>query len=258
MPQITDRSAIRAFLKSDRNWAVYALGDLAPYQFERSVWISNAAATALVLLYRGFETPVLFALGKPLDVEPLLKELGSLSKMYLHVRPEILPIFRVGYEIHQEKTMLRMVLDPHHFEPASSEDVVRLTITDRQALERLYADGQPSGEAPEFFVASMLNDGVYCGIKQGSDLLAAAGTHLVVRPESVAAIGNVYTRRDRRGRGLAARVTSAVTNELLTMNLRTIALNVNENNETATRVYEKLGFATYCDFKEGLATRMRF
>jgi predicted GNAT family acetyltransferase len=122
-------------------------------------------------------------------------------------------------------------------------------------LERLYAEGEPFGEAPEFFVLSMLTDGVYFGIKQGADLLAAAGTHLVVPTESVAAIGCVYTRRDRRGQGLATRVTSAVASELLRMKLRTIALNVNENNGTATRVYEKLGFAAYCKFKEGLATR---
>src|SRR5271168_5268426 len=109
MPRITDQSAIRALLETDRNWAVYALGDLAPDQFERSIWICNAAAPAIVLLYCGFEIPVLFALGKPLDVEPLLKELGSPPKMYLHVRPEILTIVQVGYEVLQEKTMLRMV-----------------------------------------------------------------------------------------------------------------------------------------------------
>jgi GNAT superfamily N-acetyltransferase len=258
MPRITDQFEIRPILETDRNWAVYALGDLAPDQFERSIWLSNADAPAIVLHYSGFEIPVLFALGKPLDVEPLLKELGSPPKMYLHVRPEIIPIVQVGYEVLHEKTMLRMVLDPQRFRPASADDVVRLTITDREALERLYAEGEPAGEGPEFFVPSMLKEGVYFGIKQGVDFIAAAGTHLVVPHENVAAIGNVYTRRDRRGQGLATRVISAVANELLAMNLRTIALNVNENNGTATRVYEKLGFAFYCKFEEGLATRRPF
>jgi hypothetical protein len=131
MPRITDRSNIRALLETDRNWAIYALGDLAPDQFERSIWLCNAAAPAIVLLYCGFDTPVLFALGRTLDVEPLLQELGSLPKMYLHLRPEILPIVQVGYEVLEEKTMLRMVLDPQRFKPPSAEGIVRLTITDR-------------------------------------------------------------------------------------------------------------------------------
>jgi predicted GNAT family acetyltransferase len=71
----------------------------------------------------------------------------------------------------------------------------------------------------------------------------------------VGAIGNVYTRRDRRGRGLASFVTGAVTAELLRLGLRTVALNVNQRNAAAIRVYEQLGFTRYCAFYEGVAVR---
>jgi len=81
----------------------------------------------------------------------------------------------------------------------------------------------------------------------------SAGTHLVIPEEGIAAIGNVYTRRDHRGRGHAATLTSAVTNELLRMNLRTIVLNVDQRNETAMRVYQRLGYEQYCPYYEGLA-----
>jgi ribosomal protein S18 acetylase RimI-like enzyme len=253
MPRITDRSKICALLESDRNWAVYALGDLAPDKFRQSIW--HATATAIVLLYGGFETPVLFALGEPEEVGPLLNELGPPPKMYLHVRPEILPIVRGQYEVLHDKTMLRMVLDSQLFSPASSEDVVRLSMSDLRALQDLYSDGMQSGEAPEFFVPSMLHEGVYFGVKQGTELISVAGTHFVAPHESVAAIGCVYTRRDYRGHGMATRVTSAVAGELMATSLRTIALNVHESNASAMRVYEKLGFATYCKFKEGLATQ---
>jgi predicted GNAT family acetyltransferase len=66
----------------------------------------------------------------------------------------------------------------------------------------------------------------------------------------------VYTRRDRRGRGLASRLTSAVTAELLSVGIRLIALNVSQHNSTAIRVYERLGFQRYCPFIEGLASRL--
>ncbi len=82
-----------------------------------------------------------------------------------------------------------------------------------------------------------------------------AGTHLVSRDEGAAAIGNVYTRRDRRGRGLSKRVTSAVLDAL--EGIGTIGLNVRADNPAAIRVYESLGFARHCPFIEALATGWR-
>lgn len=99
----------------------------------------------------------------------------------------------------------------------------------------------------------MIEDGVFFGIREGEELVAVAGTHLVAPAEGVGAVGNIYTRRDRRGRGLAARATTAVANELLRRNVRTVALNVSKKNATAIRLYERLGFEKYCLFLEGLA-----
>ena len=87
--------------------------------------------------------------------------------------------------------------------PASPGAVTtRLGASDVPALQALYADGESSGESPDFFFPSMVTDGVFHGIYEGTALVAAAGTHLLAREEGVAAIGNVYTRHDRRGRGL--------------------------------------------------------
>ena len=85
--------------------------------------------------------------------------------------------------------------------------------------------------------------------------MAAAGTHLLVPAEGVAAIGNVYTQQDRRGRGLATQVTGAVVAELVRISpaLDVIALNVNMTNDAALRVYQRLGFIRYCAFYEGVA-----
>jgi ribosomal protein S18 acetylase RimI-like enzyme len=254
MARVTATSEIRALLETDRNWAVYALGDLHPVRFEHSTFLSVAGIPALVLLYRAFETPVLFTLGKPADVQLVLEELDLPRKMYLHIRPEILLLVQARYQVHGEKTMSRMILDRSLLALNSAEAVIRLGPEDVQDLERLYADGATARESPEFFTHAMLQEGVYFGVREGDDLVAAAGTHLVSSNESVAAIGNVYTRRDRRGLGIASCVTSAVVRELVQAGVRTIALNVEETNVRAIRVYKKLGFVSHCTFKEGLAT----
>ena len=83
-----------------------------------------------------------------------------------------------------------------------------------------------------------------------------AGAHSVERAtdaeEGAAAVGNVYVRRDRRGRGLGRLVTTAVLDALA--GVETIGLNVRADNDAALRLYESLGFARHCEFYEALAT----
>jgi RimJ/RimL family protein N-acetyltransferase len=108
--------------------------------------------------------------------------------------------------------------------------------------------------APPFFDAGMLRHGIYYGIREGEALVAAAGTHVLAEHEGVAAIGNVYTLRNRRGHGLGAQVSGAVTAELLRLGIPIVALNVGESNAAAIHVYRRLGFELYCDYREGIAT----
>jgi len=154
--------------------------------------------------------------------------------------------------------MRRMVLDDSRFRPQSSDEVAALGPDDVPALQRLYADGDASGESPDFFYPWMVEQGTFFGIRERDQLIAVAGTHLVAPSEGVAAIGNVYTRRDHRGRGFAARVTSAVAAALRRRGVRTIVLSVNQRNAGAIRVYERLGFVPHCEFVEGVASRVDF
>jgi len=254
MPRTIDRSQIRAILTTDERWSAYAIGDLAPGFFEYCDWrVASDGGNGLVLIYRGFDTPVLIAVGQPGLVESLIDETEAAPTLFLHIRPEIVPIIEARYADCQTWAMWRMSLDPKRYQPAPTKQAVRLGFSELQTLQRLYSDGEGAGESPDFFLPSMLAQGIYFGLFEGSDLIAVAGTHLVIPEEGIAAIGNVYTRRDHRGRGHAATLTSAVTNELLRMNLRTIVLNVDQRNETAMRVYQRLGYEQYCPYYEGLA-----
>jgi ribosomal protein S18 acetylase RimI-like enzyme len=240
---------------NDARWSAYALGDLAPGFYEHCDWHANAnGSQALIMVYRGFETPVLFAIGESGMVQALLDEVESTPTLYLHIRSEIAAIVKERYQDCETWPMWRMALDPSQYRPAHVDRAIRLRADDLEALKRLYSDGESTGESPDFFVPSMLSQGIYFGIKEGSDLIAAAGTHLVASKEGVGAIGNVYTHRRHRGRGYAAALTSEVASELMRMNLSTIVLNVDQSNETAIRVYERIGFVRHCDYCEGLAS----
>jgi len=256
MPPATDPAAIRRILEADRPWAVYALADLAPEHRAHARWhVAAAGRPALLLVYRAFHTPVLFACGEAADLRPLLVEIADQPELYVSVRPEAAALLcAAGYRIPAEKRMWRMLLDARLFTPPL-HPALPLAPANFTEIERLYADGQAAGEAPPFFDSAMLRHGVYFGIREGGALIAAAGTHVLAAGDSVAAIGNVYTRRDRRGRGFGSQVTAAVAAELLRRHVRTVALNVEESNRTAIRIYERLGFKRYGEYREGLALR---
>ncbi|MBL0160281.1 MAG: GNAT family N-acetyltransferase [Bryobacterales bacterium] len=234
------REAVRALLNRDRPWAVYALGDLAPEPFAHCTWWKKGES--LGLLYRGFSTPIFWADG-PVDLpfdEPAL---------ILQIREEMVPAIRAIYPQVTLKKMLRMALQGTP-EPSTA---VRLGQAHLPAIERLYA--APDG--PDFFHATMLDQGVFYGAWQDDQLIAAAGTHILNIEESAAAIGNVYTHPDHRGRGHAARLTAAVACELRRLGIQTIALSVAAANPAAITIYTRLGFQPHCPFYEGFASTGR-
>jgi len=255
MPRIADLSVIRAILERDRPWAVYALGDLSPGFAEHCEWFAvQDEPPALVLLYRGFDPPILFTLGLPDRLSRLIQEIET-PAVYLHVRSDALAAMMPHYRSAEPRAMWRMVVDPETFRAAALDEATPLDVADIDAINGLYADGRQRGESPDFFDPSMVEQGIFWGVWEGDELVAVAGTHLIAPLSGVCAIGNVYTRQDRRGHGLAARVTSAVVSEAFRRNLQTVVLNVNQKNTVAIRVYERLGFRCYCDFVEGLALR---
>ncbi|HUO29210.1 MAG TPA: GNAT family N-acetyltransferase [Bryobacteraceae bacterium] len=257
MPGNVDAARIREILLTDRAWAVYALADLAPEYSMHAHWVTAPEGhPALLLIYRGFQPPVLFAHGATADLAGLITALAQEPEFYLSVRPDFLALMTAaGYRIRSEKRMWRMLLDAREFEPAEAK-TARLGPGDLDDLQHLYCDGEAAGEAPLFFDPSMLSCGVYYGVREDGSIVAAAGTHVLATDESIAAIGNVYTRRDRRGRGLGTQAASAVAGELLRLGIQTIALNVEESNIAAGRIYSRLGFRRYCAYREGAAIRV--
>jgi ribosomal protein S18 acetylase RimI-like enzyme len=240
---LTDKNDIRRMLQRDRRWCVYALGDLSPRMFAKCRWFTPD----LTLVLHDYGTSILFAHG----TGSIREALDHVTwPVHLQVQPDALAEVARHAAVTNEKQMIRMAWTGGS--TRVSDRVTRLGANDVVAIDRLYADGESAGESPDFFYASMVTDGVFFGVYKGEELIAAAGTHLVSRDEGAAAIGNVYVRRDRRGRGLGRAVTAAVVHELA--GIETVGLNVRADNDAAIRVYESLGFVRHCEFREALAT----
>lgn len=257
MLRLTDPVEIRRRLERDRSWGLYALADLSPGFFESCDWFAvEGHPDALVLVYRGADPPVLLTVGEPQDVAAVLAALPPEPRLSLSVRPEALEPLRRRWVLEDLRPMWRMILAPGAPLPLPALPVQRLGLADLEAVQALYRDGDAAGEAPDFFAPWMLGDGAFFGVWEGGSLVAAAGTHVVAPSEGVAAVGNVYIRRDGRGRGLAQAVPAAAVGELRRRGISTIGLNVKQAGAAAIRAYERVGFRIHCPFFEGTAVRI--
>jgi len=236
---------IRKLLETDRLWSAYALADLDPEISAFSEWYLHS--DSLILIYRGLNPSVLFAMGQPEGLETLFREIpaGRYTYTLMGYTREMI---REKLEIETENHMWRMVLKPGEFPGTSTEGVVKLSVADLDAIHKLFNEHP---DQPDAFTLNQLRTGVFYGLYDGDELISIAGTHIISHWAGVAAIGNVFTRPDRRGKGFATKVTAAVVNEILEQGVQTNVLNVAMNNAPAITCYRNLGFWPYCGYYEG-------
>ena len=246
-----DRELLRSFLERDRLRAAYAICDLEPREFARSKWgvaMQSGEPMAVVLEYGGLTPQPLFAMGDGEAITAILREVIKPRLVYLATDESLLPSVARVYTIDPGPQMLRMFVNRQMFRPALGP-ALRLSPVDIVDLNRLYGLGF-AGWLPAESVAQ----GVYYGVRVAGRLIAAAGTHVVSPEGRLAAVGNVMTHADFRGRGYAKVTTSAVTQELLRI-CDEVVLNVRNDNPPAIAAYRALGYAEHNRFEERLAHR---
>lgn len=246
---LRDKAEIRRRLEADRAWALYALADLDDGMFEHCSWWS-AGATGLALIFHALSIRPLFVTGSPDETRTLLAAVAQAvpdGTCYLNLRAET-PLWTYT-ERHE---MRRMLLGAHYRPSPHANRAQPLTAADQPEIEALYASGTGSGIA---FGGSQLASGLFRGIRDDASgaLIAVAGIHVASEAESVAGVGNVFVRADRRGQGLAQAVLSAVVDAVRARGIATIGLNVEISNLPAIAAYHRLGFETRFHYFEGPA-----
>lgn len=246
-----DKGLLRSFLERDRLRAGYAVADLEEREFAKSRWgVASAGGEpiAVALEYGGLTPQPLFVMGDPDGIVAILRDVIKPRLAYLAADESLLPAVAGLYRIDAGPPMVRMAVDRRTFQPVAGP-VQRLAPPDIVDLNRLYGLGF-AGWLP----ADSIANGVYYGVRIAGRLVAAAGTHVVSPEGRIAAVGNVMTHADFRGRGFAKQTTSAVTQELL-RTCDDVVLNVRADNPPALAAYRALGYRDHCHFEERLVHR---
>lgn len=249
---VTDRDEIAAYLRTDRRYAAYALGDLDSAARARCSWgiayDAQDEPTGLAMHHDGLVPQPLFLMGDPAGCRAVLASVIKPRDAFFQ-STEALDVAAADlYELERATVLLRMVVDAQTFVPTAGA-AQRLSASDIDDLNRLYQLGFRAG-----FAQAILDDAVYYGVRIRGRLVSAAGTHVINRREGIAVVGNVMTHADYRGHGFARMVTGAVTADLLEQ-VPDVALNVHADNGSAIAAYSRLGYREYCRLTERLGRR---
>lgn len=249
---VTDRDEIAAYLRNDRRYAAYALGDLDSAASGRCSWgiayDDNGEPTALAMHHDGLVPQPLFLMGEPAGCRAVLASVIKPRDAFFQATEELDRAAAELYDLERPTVLLRMVVDAATFVP-SAGTAQRLHAGDIDDLNRLYQLGFRAG-----FAQAIVDDAVYYGIRIRGRLVSAAGTHVINRSEGIAVVGNVMTHGDYRGHGFAQMVTGAVTADLLEQ-VPDVALNVHADNAPAVAAYARLGYREYRQLTERLGRR---
>ncbi|MQC17314.1 MAG: GNAT family N-acetyltransferase [Chloroflexi bacterium] len=226
-------------LADDRPLAAYALGHLEPELIGRAeFWTADGPEGAATVMHAKALGLVTVTIGDPVAVGVILALHPGHRLGYLTTgSPDHIAVIARTHEVEDTLPMQRMSVTPLTFQDAPGE-VRRLRGRDAGRVNSLYSVEGGGTRYP----ADVIERAIYYGAFDGDRLTAVAGTHIVSPHQSIAVVGNVFTHPGYRGRGLATRVTGAVTRELLDRGCLEVVLTVAPENTPAVAAYSRLGY----------------
>jgi ribosomal protein S18 acetylase RimI-like enzyme len=261
--RVRDRERLERFLRHDTGLHLYSLADLDDAFWPRTTWyaaLDGDEIAALCMVFTGLAPSVLIALANDVDdtMRGLLREIAPElpDLVYAHLSPGLVPTAEVCFEVEPHGLHQKMLLGgPSALDGVDTSGVVPLRVTDLDELRAFYAPMRGDGADGEYALEPyMLETRHYFGLRDATGLSSAGGVHVMSAQYGVAAIGNVATRPDARGRGLARRVTAQICRSLMG-SMRDVGLNVQKSNLAAVRCYEGLGFRRVADYVEATLRR---
>jgi ribosomal protein S18 acetylase RimI-like enzyme len=250
---IHDRDRLAAFLRRDAPLHLYALGDLGDFFWPHTLWYGlerDGELQEVILGYMAPELLVLHALtsGPPDVMATLLVGVRHLlpPRVYAHLTPGLQDALAATYHIEDHGDYDKMQLvEPARIAEVDTTETQRLEPGDLAEIQALYAASYPGN----WFDPRMLATGHYYGLREAGQLVSVAGVHVYAPTQAAAALGNIVTHPQARGRGYATIVTARLCRELLAT-VEQIGLNVRADNAVAIACYRRLGFVRSAGYKE--------
>jgi len=246
-----NKNEIFSFLSRNKGLYLYLIGDLDDFFWPHTTWYIasvNGKTEAVALLYDGM-TPSTFLLFHEGDLScpgKMIKELLPLlpKEFNVHLSPGLLDSFGKEKIIANYGRNYRMILvrEPGDI---SDENIRRLRKEDLNEIERFYALAYPGN----WFDSRMLETGKYFGYFYQGMLAGIAGIHVYSPEYRIAALGNIATHPDFRGKKIAHFLTSVLCTDLR-KDTDTIGLNVSSENSAAIKCYENAGFEIIGSYDE--------
>jgi len=264
--EIADRARLERFLRANAPAQLYALADLDDAFWPDTRWFASARGdgelTAVCLLLEKLALPIVHAIAAPRDAAALalVAELRPRlpERFFVNLPVGFAEVFAASHAIALQAEYVRMWLpEPRALdaapelpgiEPLGPEHLSELAAFYR---ERAYAPDERGGR---FFEPYMLALHPWFGLRERGELSCVAGVHVCSRRYGVAALGNVATVPERRGRGLARAVCARLCRELA-RRVALIGLNVAVANAPARACYAALGFQEALRYEEAILTR---
>lgn len=258
---VKDIEKLERFLTPYPVQNAFVLGYLDPAYQNECHWYARTRGgeiRTLLLVYEGLSRPTLIFAGHEDGVSPLLREFFDElpERAFVRTPKALAEAVQTAYVPSQPpREMQRMGLEKSTFyarfgqTPELSPQVEQLTHRDTGAIMQTYAAWPDN-----FFDPYQLSTGLYFGIRGDQDDVASiAGIHNVSEQYNVAAIGNLVTHPNYRGKGYAHQCTAVLLHKLF-QRVGLVALDVEAGNVPAIHTYTKFGFQSRAEFLEGEMT----
>lgn len=256
--KIKDKNILVKHFRKNIPLNIYQLGDLDDFFFKFTEWFGlyeseGGEPEQVALLYKGSELQVLLAFcdGKTDQMKILIEKIKAdlPDKFYAHISPGLKDALLNDHEYESGGRYLKMYLTKDkmedHIKDSSDDNIRRMNASDLDDILKFYEKNYPGN----WFDKRMLGTGKYFGYFDNDKIAGISGIHVYSKEYKVAALGNITTGIEYRGKSVCTKLTSALCSDLFeTVDL--IGLNVSESNVAAIRCYEKTGFKEYAGFEE--------
>jgi ribosomal protein S18 acetylase RimI-like enzyme len=255
---IRDKKEIFNFLSCTPVLHLYTIGDLDDFFWPDTTWYAlyeDNKIVSIALLYSGMSpsTLLLFYEKDPTNSRVLLASIRKFLpwKFNVHLSPGLMDVLGMENVAEKYGHNNRMILvgEP---EQVNVPNIRRLTSDDINIMYELYLMAYPHN----WFDSRMLKTGKYFGYFESERLVGIAGVHVYSPEYRIAALGNIATHPEFRGRKIAYKVTSALCNDLKE-STDIIGLNVKSDNKAAIKCYQNIGFEIKSSFDEYLIKDVR-